>query len=70
MNRKWHVEHADGSEWTLSDLEDWAFSAGEGLIYLDMDGFYLDQFCNLVILDECGNYCHVPESDDMRVVWD
>lgn len=68
--RTWHVEHADGSEWTMDDLEEWALHADEGLIYCDMDGFYLDEYGALVILDECGHYCHAPDSADMRVVWD
>lgn len=71
MDKKWHVEHADGREWTTADLALWALDhSGEGLIYCDMEGFLVDEYGDLWIADECGNVCYVGEPDDMRVVWD
>lgn len=71
MTRYWHVEHADGSEWTIDDLEQWALDhPEENMIYCDMAGFMVDEYGGLSIVDECGNYCYVGQSPDMVVVRD
>lgn len=71
MARKWHVEHADGSEWTASDFERWALDHPDsGLVWCDMDGFLIDEYGGLSICDECGNVRYLGGSEDMAVVWD
>lgn len=68
--RVFKVVHADGSTWTISDLEKWALDHDEyGLVYCDMDGFYIDEFGYLCVADECGNYAYLGESDDMKIVY-
>lgn len=36
--------------------EEWA----KGLVYCDIDGFYIGEDGALVLLDECGNYAYPP----------
>ena len=37
--------------------EEWA----KGLMYCDMEGFYINEDGNLLLMDECGNYAYCPE---------
>jgi hypothetical protein len=36
--------------------EEWA----RGLIYTDMEGFYIGEDGTLILADECGNYAYCP----------
>lgn len=36
--------------------EEWA----KRLIYCDIDGFYINEDGNLLLMDECGNYAYCP----------
>lgn len=61
------VDIQTGEEPDISEIalnEDWA----KGLIYCDMEGFFIDENARLILADECGNYCFVP-SDRYKVVW-
>lgn len=70
MERKWHIEHADGSEWDSEDLRQWALDHPESmLVYSDIEGFFINEYGELVILDVCGNW-YPPNTDDMVLVWD
>ena len=37
--------------------EEWA----KGLMYCDMEGFYINEDGNLILMDECGNYAYCPD---------
>lgn len=42
--------------------EDWA----KYLIYCDIDGWYINQYGDLALLDECGNYAFPPKKYQIR----
>jgi len=46
-----------------ADIEKIARSeeCAKGLIACDMEGFALEQFGNLLLLDQCGNFAYCPE---------
>lgn len=44
--------------------EEWA----KGLIYCDMQGFYLGEDGDLILADECGNYRDCPKGR-FKVMW-
>lgn len=44
--------------------EDWA----KNLIYCDIDGFYLGEDGNLVLVDDCGNSAWCP-CGRFKIVW-
>ena len=71
MSRKWHVEHADGREWTVDELTDavraerghdglWPVDAGVFATAVGHDG-------RVYALDDCQAW-HML--DDCEVVWD
>ncbi len=37
--------------------EDWA----QGLVYCDMEGFFVGEDGTLILADECGHYVYCPE---------
>lgn len=41
----------------IARTECWA----QNLIYCDMDGFYINEDGNLILMDECGNCAYCPE---------
>jgi hypothetical protein len=45
--------------------EDWA----KGLIYCDMEGFFINEEGDLILADECGNYVFCDQ-DRFQVVWE
>lgn len=55
--------YPDVSEIALT--EDWA----KHLIYCDIDGFYLGEDGNLVLVDDCGNAAF-PPPDRFEIVWE
>ena len=61
------VDAQTGEEPDISEIalhEEWA----KGLIYCDMEGFFIDEDARLILADECGNFRYVP-SDRYKVVW-
>jgi hypothetical protein len=38
--------------------EEWA----KGLIYCDMEGFFIGEDDTLILVDECGNFAYCPEN--------
>ena len=61
------IDKTTGKEPDICEValhEDWA----KGLIYCDMEGFFIDEDGRLILADECGNYRYVP-SDRYDVVW-
>lgn len=36
--------------------EEWA----QRLVYTDIDGFYIDEYGDLILADECGNFVYCP----------
>lgn len=64
------VVHGDGTPWTNADLQRYALDHPDlNLVYCDMDGFYVDEYGDLYIADECGNFLYLGEGDDRNVVW-
>jgi len=45
--------------------EKWA----QGLVYCDIDGFYIGEDGSLILADECGNYAYPPE-DRFKIVFE
>lgn len=39
------------------------FARSNGLMEMDLDGFAIDEDGNLLLLDECGNFTHVPREE-------
>jgi hypothetical protein len=66
---KFHViDKKTGEEADTYDIarnENWA----KGLIYCDMEGFFIGEDGTLVLLDECGNWTYCPE-DRFEIVWE
>jgi hypothetical protein len=64
---KFHViDKKTGKEADAYDIacnEEWA----KGLIYCDIEGFFIGEDGALVLLDECGNWTYCPE-DRFKVV--
>lgn len=53
------IDAKTGREPNLEQIalkEDWA----KGLIYCDMEGFFLSEDGNLILADECGNWSYPP----------
>lgn len=42
----------------IAKTEEWA----KDLLYVDMEGFALTQFGDLILLDECGKYVYCPSN--------
>lgn len=42
--------------WEIALNEEWA----KGLMYCDMEGFYIGEDGSLMLADECGNYAFCP----------
>ena len=62
------IDKKTGKEADTYDIacnEEWA----KGLIYCDIEGFFIGEDGTLVLLDECGNWAYCPE-DRFEVVWD
>lgn len=55
-----------------ADPEEIALNAksgfASGLVYCDMDGWYVDAHGDLALLDECGNYDY-PDNTRYQLVW-
>ena len=54
------IDTKTGREPNLEQIaleEDWA----KGLIYCDMEGFFLSEDGNLILADECGNWVYPPQ---------
>lgn len=62
MARRWHVEHADGREWTQDEL-DAVVKPGH------VDHVCIDPAGNPYLLTERGEWWRF-NIGDMRVVWD
>lgn len=66
MTRCWHVEHADGREWTPLEIEGLTMHGDEwvGSVGLDAHGapILLNRFCRWCYADDV--------TDDMVVSWD
>jgi len=45
--------------------EDWA----RGLIWCDMEGFYVGEEGTLILVDECGEFAYCPP-DRFEVLWE
>lgn len=45
--------------------EEWA----KGLVYCDIDGFYIGECGDLILSDECGNYVYCDQ-DRFQLVWE
>ena len=67
------IDNELGREPTIGELEaelactgkdHWAY----GLCWSDLDGWYIDQYGNLILADECGNYAFPPPGR-YRVEW-
>ena len=52
---------------TIAVREKWAKDAC--LVYCDMDGFYIGEDGQLVLMDECGHYAYCPEGR-FRIEWE
>ena len=70
--RKWHLEHEDGREWTDDELAEfvrvehehektWPYDAGSWATAID-------RYDRVYILDSCGTWHQLM--DDVVVVWD
>lgn len=42
--------------WEIALKEDWA----RNLMYCDMDGFYIGEDGELILVDECGRFAYCP----------
>ncbi len=45
--------------------EDWA----KHLVYCDMDGFVVNEYGELILMDECGNYACPPDLSRFKLEW-
>lgn len=78
MDRKWHVEHEDGREWTIDELRDWLMKSpalhlkDASLISSPM--WLLDRYNLLHVQFQYPSpfrdVCMVSPHEDMKVVWD
>jgi len=62
------IDTETGEEPCIEEIaytEPWA----QGLIYSDMEGFFVGPNGELALLDECGNYAFPPEGR-FKVVWE
>lgn len=53
------IDHKTGEYPDLEQIaktEEWA----QNLIPCDVDGFYINEDGNLILMDECGNYAYCP----------
>ncbi len=59
-----------GEQLTYKDLEEIALKEhwAKGLVYCDIEGFYIGEDGTLILADECGNFRYPPE-DLFRVEW-
>ena len=58
--RFWVIDKKTGKEadtYKIALKEKWA----QGLVYCDIDGFYIGEDGSLILADECGNYAYPPE---------
>lgn len=73
--RRWHLEHADGREWTRDELVEivrderrhdglWPYDVNLFAVSVDGDGGCA------YLLDNCMHWHALFEGDDMAVVWD
>jgi hypothetical protein len=51
-------------ERTIARKEKWA----KELMSMDMDGFAIDEYGDLILMDECGRYVSCP-CDRFKIVW-
>ena len=75
MSRRWHVEHADGREWTQFELNELAarLAMRTGCVSLHRENQVLciDRCGAPILIDGFGAWWYVDaEREDMEVVWD
>lgn len=62
------VYDENGNEWTKTRLSQWIENKGTGLVYANLDGFYINQEGELYLFDNSGNSM-LAEGLDFNILW-